>query len=331
MIIATPFVYGRTRSVDYRWLQKPALPLRIGFFADALESCSPSLRKGQRAYFVALDDGGCVLAVMLSLKETEDQRGRTISFVLGYTVDAKAARDFAYHLPALLESCDRTVAKYLDSVIKCVESDGQVSIAPFDLISPGPSGTDKFSRPYEGADIFSETRFGGIGLGATSKPTGDRVQPIDNTQEAGGQILDGWLSRTAATIRSSVNTPRVISSFDVGNFGAVFDRFEETSNLFGTGAMSRDLSSTRSSETQATREDSAPLEQMRRFVGKSEGAAPNSTDRDAKKAYGNGSSDDLPLRGSNKVQKTQPPSPEKHGLLDLLFGKSGRSGGSTEK
>lgn len=331
MITAEPFVYGRTRTVDYRWLQKPALPLRVGFFADALERCSPNLRKGHRAYFVALDDGGCVLAVMLSLKEAEDQRGRTISFVLGYTVDTKAARDFAYHLPALLESCDRTVSRYLDSVIQCVESDGQVSIAPFDLMSSGLYGTDKFSRPYEGADRFSERDLGGAELGTMSKPTGDRVQPIINTQDGVGQILDGWLSRTAASIRSSVNTPRVVSNFDIGNLGGVFDRFEETSNLFDTGTIPYGQSSHPSPEARTTREDSAPLEQMRRFVGKSDGAAPNSTGQYAAKAFGDGSSDEFSLHGSKNIPKTQPPAPVRHGLLDLLFGKSDRSRGSTEK
>jgi hypothetical protein len=262
MICAQPFVYGRTRTIDYRWLQKPAIPLRVGFFGDALESCSPSLRKGQKAYFASIDDGGCILFVMLNLKGAEDHRGRRISFVLGYTVGIEHGRDFAYYLPALLDSCGSLFSKYISHVLQSVESDTPVAIGPFVLIPPVP--------PFFKPDEINDSSIGNGTDGGLAKPisqTSSLGEAAETAPEFGNQLTDEWLNKTAASIRSSVNTPRVVCSFDVTSLGPIFE--EGTGEALATGFAGTTPPGLGSSQPQGflhEPEESASLEQMRRFV-----------------------------------------------------------------
>ena len=170
MLIVHPFVYGRTRTIDYRWLQKPAHPLRGTFFATALELGASELREGRRYYFAGIHETACALCLMLAPKNAKDEKGRAIRFALGYSVGARQAREFSYYLPDLLERCPPLFHRYFDPVLAAVATDHAVAIpkvAP-QMLSPAP---------------------------------------------------DEWLQTTAASIRTRIDTPRIVSNFDTAELG----------------------------------------------------------------------------------------------------------------
>lgn len=321
MMIAYPFVYGRTRTVDYRWLQPPMLKLRIGFFADALEMCSPLLRKGERCFFICVDERACIFSTFLSIPGMLDHRGRNISFVFGYTVDPKAARDFAYYLPNMLTNAKKIVDKYIDPVQKAVASDNLVEIPSFALDIIQRSNNYQAHQKLLKQNPISHYEDVQVGVeGLSISPHIATIQSIKVSTDSS----DRWLESTTREIRLSINTPRMISNFDFSQLGPFIEEVPGSLDE-GRGQVSP---SPAYGGPIIPENDSVPnsLQQMRQFVGRGD-----SSDASTEKP---GSV----LRERQGAQKTQPtftndesesdsrlhPSNDRHPIIDLFFGRKSK-------
>lgn len=318
MINAHPFIYGRTRTVDYRWLQPPMLKLRIGFFADALEMCSPLLRKGERCFFICVDEQACIFSTFLSIPGMLDQKGRTISFVFGYTVDQKSARDFAYYLPNMLMNTKKNIEKYIDPVRQAVTSDALVEIPSFALDIIQRSNNDQTLFKQNQISHYEDVQLG---------PEDFSISPhIATTQSinVSADSSDRWLETTTREIRSRINTPRMISNFDFLQLGPFIEEMSESLNESrGQVAPS---SAYEGSIIQESASVPDSLQQMRQFVGKRD---PSEASTEKPRSV---------LRESYGAQKTQTtfkndesesgfreqPSNDRHSIFDLFFGRKSK-------
>ena len=318
MMNASPFVYGRTRTVDYRWLQPPILKLRIGFFADALEMCSPLLRKGERCFFICVDERACVFSTLLSIPGMLDQRGRTISFVFGYTVDPKAARDFAYYLPNLLGNEKQIIEKYVSSVKQAVASDTLVEIPSFPIDINNRSTKDLTMFMQNPTLHNEDVQFGSKGLSFSQQNASKQSDKISTNSS------ERWLETTILEIKSSINTPRMISNMDFSHLGSLIE--EMPGSLRESRNQVAPIPSYGGSTLQEGTSTPDSLQQMRQFVGRGD-SSDNKTEKTESGFLDSFSAEktqptfavDESVRGLSEQTST-----DRHPLINLFFGRKNK-------
>ncbi|MDR1648440.1 MAG: hypothetical protein LBR88_10510 [Zoogloeaceae bacterium] len=119
-----PFVYGRTRSRDYRWLLSPAAPIRDDFLARVLERYSDSGRLDASCplFLSHASDALCVFAIFFKDVEARDERGRRLDFAVGFTC-ASGRKDFYRIFPALIEVLPNLVSYFMEKIRPGITSD----------------------------------------------------------------------------------------------------------------------------------------------------------------------------------------------------------------
>jgi hypothetical protein len=249
MMNLDPFVYGRTGSVDYRWLTGPGRGLDEPFFASVLERCSPLLRGSHRLYYMKSSEEGQLVCVFFTDRECLDERGRIIGFCLGLTAPRRLGRDFNYHLPEILDRLNPYVDSCLPGIRKAVANDSDVELLnpmTFGLIGSG----------------FIEH---GVGQAGETYQRGGSIQK--NSDNPSNQ----WPAIEANKLRSSLNTPEVLSNFEHDSFASPFHdsaRGEPDKGFFSQNQLPGNETPGRITAPS----NPTPLEELKRLKGENDNA-----------------------------------------------------------
>jgi hypothetical protein len=77
------FLYGRTKTIDYRWLVAPKVNIEVSFFDKIMEEKSSRLRNGEILFYYKNLDSFALFCVFFLSNDFVDERGRKIAFSAG--------------------------------------------------------------------------------------------------------------------------------------------------------------------------------------------------------------------------------------------------------
>jgi hypothetical protein len=232
------FVFGRTKTIDYRWLLKPKAPLSEAFFSRTLEYYSQELGAGKRLFASERRNGYCVFSTFyISARET-DERGRPIAFAVGLTCPESSAREFNYRLPDLILHADILDMTMADDISAAVRNDALIISRSLDISmltsmkfqSQGLSGSS--NGFVEGVTASRNKTLRGAYLQATPVPDSKLL-------EQGGPFksVNSELIRISDDLRSSVDTPMSLTNYDVSACGFIIAGAMLDNQLISTGSV----------------------------------------------------------------------------------------------
>lgn len=298
MISAIPFAYGRTKSIDYRWLIQPPSAINERFFAETLERNSSSLSHGNRLFYISSSPPFCIFSVFFRENLLTDERGRSISFSVGCLYPFSHARDFNYFLPDMMENSDYLVDIFAATLRTGVPSD-QVSSAP-------TIDTLKWKERAEDTSSFSPPSV------RTAHTTPVRGAVIDTEARLTAPSFLAWVANEADLLRRSVDTPEVITNFTLPN-----------SSCFISGHKPQTSdANTHAANSRADERLISPLDQLHEFVGSEKRVNPPqiSSDFDKDMPSNNDCNPKSPKRGgAEKPKRAEDKSPNR-GIFSIFTG-----------
>jgi hypothetical protein len=220
MLSASCFLYGRTRTLDYRWLAKPEQDLKASFFADVLERQRSTLANGHADYLVCASEDLCLISAFFVEASLLDQRGRQIAFSAGLSCDPQFCRDFAYFLPNTLRTFRQWLEMLRPRLANIVALDEDIGLNRFDLQASSTSAeADDFGR-YDSKLVSRKYNIQHTdGLPSLIQSSESRFLP----QSQASLPISDWLDEQATLLRRKPNTPEVICSFDCSGLGSLIE------------------------------------------------------------------------------------------------------------
>jgi len=119
----SPFLYGRSKNRDYRWLIPPQGEIGSNEIAKILEKKSRKLSKGFGYFSYQRTSDYATFCIFFNPGNIKDRFGRKISFMLGFEVFKTILWDFSFQLPNLILYAQDIVNLYLEQVTQLATSD----------------------------------------------------------------------------------------------------------------------------------------------------------------------------------------------------------------
>jgi hypothetical protein len=213
------FVYGRTKSIDYKWLQKPIESISSSFFAKVLEFNSNSLKKNEKLFIFNSSPELYMLAFIFKESSLIDERGRPISFVIGLTCESINAREFNYRLPALLQNYNLLINFVKNDLKLVVNNNIPLDIKKFDISHVEYKNN---LEEVKNKDISLNSSIPDlIAITKDLDINSSQLSLKENVEDTIVDIENSILLKTAKELKEKVETPKILSNFLYTDFGDI--------------------------------------------------------------------------------------------------------------
>lgn len=230
------FVFGRTLTIDYRWLLKPKAPLNEVFFSRTLEFSARELGAGKRLFVSERSNGYCVFSTFFLFSAVRDERGRPIAFAVGITCPDSLAREFNYRLPALISEAERLERIMSDELSVAVRTDGLIASRSLDITGITPKSDTELAGLHLGIDNFeAELPFRATSLSCGNEQFSPTTQALSANPAVSPAHSVGDLAKISAELRACIDTPQSMANYDMARCGSIFDGSYIGNRLLSTG------------------------------------------------------------------------------------------------
>lgn len=323
------FVFGRTSTIDYRWLLKPKAPLSEVFFSRVLEFFSRELGARKRLFVSERGSGYCVFSTFFLHPSARDERGRSIAFAVGITCPESFAREFNYRLPTLISDAERFEQMVSDELSTAVRVDGLIGSRTLNISVMVSNGDQERSESNSASPTFE---VGGMYRAGNLSSTYGQNSPIAKPKAANVDVsLDPSaveMMKISADLKARVDTPKSMANFDAAACGAIFDGVHPGASVPPTGQSPIEYEAT----SKMSQPSTSLLDQADALLGgadsKAAGIDSRISDRDAKGKISTLKQDavnpNLGDRSSAGVERSP-------GLLDALGAVLGALSGTSKR